>query len=64
MANVLERALRMGEGRVLRKLQRIVDQVNHLEEDFRHLSDDELRNETVELRERYANGESLVDLLP
>src|ERR1700712_3178769 len=54
----------MGEGRLLRKLNRIVDQVNHLEEDFKHVTDDELRAETVELRERYAAGESLDDLLP
>ena len=64
MANVLEKALRMGEGRLLRKLQRIVDQVNNLEEDFRHVTDDELKAETVELRERYSAGESLDDLLP
>ena len=35
-----------------------------LEDDFRALTDEELRHETVELRERYANGESLDDLLP
>ncbi len=64
MANVLEKALRMGEGRILRRLQRIVGQVNHLEDDFRQLTDDELRNETAELRERYSHGESLDDLLP
>jgi preprotein translocase subunit SecA len=38
--------------------------VNHLEEDFKELTDEQLRNETTELRERYANGESLDDLLP
>jgi preprotein translocase subunit SecA len=38
--------------------------VNSLEEDFTELTDDELRNETTELRERYSNGESLDDLLP
>jgi preprotein translocase subunit SecA len=64
VANVLEKALRMGEGRLLRKLQRIVDQVNNLEEDFRHVTDEELKAETVELRERYSSGESLDDLLP
>ena len=64
MASVLEKALRVGEGRILRRLQRIVGQVNSLEEDFRHVTDEDLRNETVELRERYANGESLDDLLP
>jgi preprotein translocase subunit SecA len=38
--------------------------INALEEDFAQLSDDELRNETTEFRERYSNGESLDDLLP
>ncbi|MCC6855878.1 MAG: preprotein translocase subunit SecA [Microbacteriaceae bacterium] len=64
MANVLERALRMGEGRILRRLKNYADAVNHLEEDFKTLSDDDLKHETVELRERYSNGESLDDLLP
>ncbi|MDM4762700.1 preprotein translocase subunit SecA [Galbitalea sp. SE-J8] len=64
MANVLERALRVGEGRILRRLKRYAEAVNHLEDDFKELTDDELRNETVELRERYAQGESLDDLLP
>ncbi len=64
MANVLERALRMGEGRLLRRLKNYADAVNHLEDDFATLTDDELRHETVALRERYAKGESLDDLLP
>ncbi|MDQ1529214.1 MAG: preprotein translocase subunit SecA, partial [Actinomycetota bacterium] len=64
MANVLERALRVGEGRLLRRLKNYAEAVNHLEEDFKELTDDELKNETVELRERYSNGESLDDLLP
>ncbi|KQV05991.1 preprotein translocase subunit SecA [Leifsonia sp. Root112D2] len=64
MASVLEKVLRVGEGRVLRRLQNYAKAVNALEEDFGHLSDDELKSETVELRERYSNGESLDDLLP
>ncbi|PWB96360.1 preprotein translocase subunit SecA [Homoserinimonas hongtaonis] len=64
MANVLERVLRVGEGRTMRRLQRYASAINNLEDDFTELSDDELRNETVELRERYSNGESLDDLLP
>jgi preprotein translocase subunit SecA len=64
VANVLERVLRVGEGRTLRRLQRYAAAVNHLEEDFKELTDEQLKNETVELRERYANGESLDDLLP
>ena len=64
MANVLERALRVGEGRLLRRLKNYAEAVNHLEDDFTTLTDDELKHETVELRERFANGESLDDLLP
>jgi preprotein translocase subunit SecA len=64
VANVLERALRVGEGRLLRRLKNYAEAVNHLEEDFKDLTDEELKHETVELRERYANGESLDDLLP
>ncbi|MEO8261794.1 MAG: preprotein translocase subunit SecA [Pseudolysinimonas sp.] len=64
MANVLERVLRVGEGRLLRRLKNYAEAVNHLEESFEELTDDELRDETVSLRERHANGESLDDLLP
>ncbi|MHC2184625.1 preprotein translocase subunit SecA [Rathayibacter agropyri] len=64
MASVLEKVLRVGEGRVIRRLENYAKAVNALEEDFTHLSDEELKNETVELRERYSNGESLDDLLP
>ncbi len=64
MANVLERALRVGEGRLLRRLKNYAEAVNHLEDDFTDLSDEDLKHETVELRERFANGESLDDLLP
>jgi len=64
VANVLERVLRVGEGRLLRKLQRIATQVGALEDAFAELSDDELREETTDFRERYAAGEGLDDLLP
>jgi preprotein translocase subunit SecA len=64
VANVLEKVLRVGEGRVLRRLERYAQAVNHLEDDFSALSDEDLKNETVEFRERYSNGESLEDLLP
>ncbi|MDX6200854.1 MAG: preprotein translocase subunit SecA, partial [Frankiales bacterium] len=36
---VLDKLLRIGEGRILRKLQSIADQVNALEEDFVGLTD-------------------------
>ncbi|UAJ80596.1 preprotein translocase subunit SecA [Leifsonia sp. ZF2019] len=64
MASVLEKVLRLGEGRTLRRLEAYAKAVNALEDDFAALSDEELMHETVELRERYSNGESLDDLLP
>jgi len=64
VANVLERVLRVGEGRTLRRLKNYAEAVNHLEAAFSELSDEELHDETVALRDRYAGGESLDDLLP
>jgi len=64
VANVLERVLRVGEGRTLRRLEKYAGQVNALEAHFEELTDDELREETTDFRERYAAGESLDDLLP
>jgi preprotein translocase subunit SecA len=61
---VINKLLRAGEGRVLAKLRNYVAGVNALEENFKQLTDDELRGETEALRERYAAGESLDDLLP
>ena len=51
---VLDKILRAGEGKVLRKLEGIVRAVNAIEEDFVHLTDEELRALTDEYRERLA----------
>jgi preprotein translocase subunit SecA len=64
LASIITKLLRAGEGRVLAKLRNYVTLVNALEDDFKSLTDDELRGETAALRERYAAGESLDDLLP
>ena len=64
MANPLEKLLRAGEGRILRRLQQVVKAVNALEEDYAHLTDEELRGETAELRARYEAGASLDQLMP
>ena len=53
MANPLDKLLRAGEGRILRRLNQVVKAVNALEDDFEKLTDDELQNETTALRERY-----------
>ena len=64
MPVVIDKVLRAGEGRILRRLKRIADQVNSIEEDFAALSDAELRGMTEQFRQRYADGETLDDLLP
>ncbi|OCG73877.1 preprotein translocase subunit SecA [Microbacterium sediminis] len=64
MANPFEKLLRAGEGRVRRRLQQVVRAVGALEEDYESLTDEELRNETAELRARYEAGETLDQLMP
>src|SRR5580704_4924317 len=61
---IIDNILRAGEGKTLRKLRAIVGQVNSIEDDFKSLTDAELRAMTDELKERHAGGESLDDLLP
>ncbi|MEY4310704.1 MAG: hypothetical protein RLZ71_630, partial [Actinomycetota bacterium] len=64
MASLINKLLRAGEGRLLAKLRNHVTAVNALEANFQELTDEELRGETALLRERFAAGESLDDLLP
>src|SRR5713226_8159082 len=61
---IIDSVLRAGEGKILRKLKRIADQVNSIEEDFAALSDAQLHALTDEFRQRHSGGESLDDLLP
>ena len=64
MGSIIDKLLRAGEGKLLKKLHSIAEQVNALEPNFQSLSDEELHEETRALRQRYAEGESLDDLLP
>jgi preprotein translocase subunit SecA len=61
---IVDNVLRAGEGRILRKLKRISEQINSIEEDFTAMSDADLRGLTAEFKQRYADGETLDDLLP
>ena len=63
-AKLLEKLLRAGEGKTLRRLEVISRQVNTLESDFEELTDAELREETDKFRARIKDGESLDQLLP
>ncbi len=61
---VLQKLLRMGEGRQLRQLQALVQQVNAREDEVAALDDEGLRARTALLRARLADGETVDDLLP
>ncbi len=64
MPSILDNILRAGEGKILRQLKRISDQINSIEDDFVAMSDAELRAMTDEFRQRLADGETLDDILP
>ena len=50
--------------REIKKIQPLVDQILALEEEYKALSTSELQGKTAIFKERYANGETLDDLLP
>ena len=62
--SVIDKLLRAGEGKIVRRLEGLAKQVNALEDSMLPLSDAELRALTAEFRVRYGNGETLDDLLP
>ncbi|WFE24889.1 preprotein translocase subunit SecA [Solwaraspora sp. WMMD791] len=62
--SILEKVLRAGEGRMVRRLKAVAAAVNSIEDDYVDLTDAELRELTDQYRQRYADGESLDDLLP
>lgn len=64
MVTILEKILRFGEGKILKKLNVIVQQVNALEEHYQAFTDEELREETARFKEDIAEGSSLDALLP
>ena len=61
---VLSKLLRLGEGRMVKRLKKVADYVGTLSDDVEKLSDDELRAKTDEFRKRLADGATLDDLLP
>ena len=63
MAQLLNKVLRAGEGKKLKRIQLIAKAVNELEAEFVALSDTELRELTDQYRQRLTAGESLDDLL-
>src|SRR5665647_3470295 len=62
--DLLDKMLHIGEGRQLKKLQAVARQVNSIEDDYTSMSDEDLRGQTSDLRQRHDNGESLDSLMP
>src|SRR5215211_517926 len=60
---IIERALRLGEGKKFKTFEKSVARINDFEPELELESDDELRAGYEALRERHLNGESLEDLL-
>ncbi|MCG7592685.1 preprotein translocase subunit SecA [Mycobacterium sp. PSTR-4-N] len=61
---MLSKLLRLGEGRMVKRLKGVADYVNTLSDDVEKLSDAELRAKTAAFKARLADGEDLDDLLP
>ena len=61
--SIIDKILRAGEGRMLRKLDRLASQVDALQEDFEALTDEELQAKTQEFKDRLEEGETLDDIL-
>ena len=64
MSKIMDRIMRAGEGKILRELSKVVDQVNAFEPAISALSDEALRAKTDEFKSRFAAGTTLDDLLP
>ncbi|MFZ2172608.1 MAG: preprotein translocase subunit SecA [Rhodococcus sp. (in: high G+C Gram-positive bacteria)] len=60
----LSKLLRVGEGRMVKRLKHIADHVSSLSSDVEDLTDEQLRAKTDEFRSRYRDGETLDELLP
>ncbi|RDW16526.1 preprotein translocase subunit SecA [Oceanobacillus arenosus] len=63
MAGLLTKIFGDGNQKQLNRIQKQVDLIEAKEPEIEKLSDDELKQKTAEFRERYANGESIDDML-
>ncbi len=64
MPAIIDKLLRIGEGKILRQLETIAKAVNAIEDDFVKMTDAELQAMTGEFRERLEQGDTLDDLMP
>jgi preprotein translocase subunit SecA len=62
--DLVTKALRAGEGRKFKAYQKRAEAINRYEGEMEALSDEEIREEADELRQRARDGASLDDLMP
>jgi preprotein translocase subunit SecA len=61
---LLDKILRAGEGKAVKQLAKIAQEVNKFESQISALDDEGLRNKTSEFKQRHEKGESLDSILP
>ena len=64
MVDIVDKALRMGEGRQIKRLEGVAQAVNALEDEISALSDEELKGQTAKFKQRLDNGEKLDSIMP
>ncbi|PIZ32240.1 MAG: preprotein translocase subunit SecA [Alphaproteobacteria bacterium CG_4_10_14_0_8_um_filter_37_21] len=64
LANIIKKIIGSNNDRLLKKNQKIVDQINGYEPALEALSDNDLKAKTYEFKDRLNAGETLEDLLP
>lgn len=64
MRGLIEKIFGSYSDKEIKRIMPIVEKINSLEADIKKLSDDELKAKTEEFKKRYADGETLDDLLP
>ena len=62
--SLLDKILRAGEGRQLRQLEKIAEEVNSFESKISALTDEELRNQTQLFKSQLEAGKTLDEILP
>ena len=64
MVDIIDKALRMGEGHQLKKLENVAKAVNALEDEISALSDEDLKAQTPKFKQEIENGKSLDEIMP
>lgn len=64
MASLFEKIFGTYSSREVKKLEPIADKVLALEDEYRALTDEQLKQKTIDFKKRYQDGEKLDDMLP